>query len=96
LKERFAELLSIWQRPYGEDRAAAWKAFVEIYTPDTADEIIASAHRWVAAREPDKLQPLEKWLGNGAWKNLPPQKQTRKGREPTAGEIAIARYRDRS
>ncbi|MCA1533712.1 helix-turn-helix domain-containing protein [Bradyrhizobium sp. NBAIM03] len=86
-EEKFKVLLAIYDRPYGEDRAAAWKAYVEVYTPDHADEIEASARRWVAARPPEKLQPLEKWLRNGAWKHLPPQ------RRPTrnAGKVSLSK-----
>jgi hypothetical protein len=53
LKDRFAVLLAIWKRPWGkEDEAAAWEAFVEECRAGAdADEIIASARRWVAARK---------------------------------------------
>ena len=90
-KETFELLLSIYQRPYGEDRAAAWTAFIAIYTSETADEIIASAHRWVAARPADKLRKLETWLGNGAWKKQPPpKKQTRGSRDgPSLGQMML-------
>ena len=56
LKDKFALLLSIYFRPYGVDEAAAWKAFVQVCgnDPDIADEVIASARRWVAARPPRK------------------------------------------
>jgi hypothetical protein len=84
--ERFELLLSIWDRPYGNDRAAAWAAFIAIYTPAIDDEIIASACRWVAARPSEKLQKLETWLGNGAWKNLPPHKQPR----GKSGKVSLA------
>jgi hypothetical protein len=75
----FATLVAMWKRPHGdEDEEAAWKAFVAICNPhitaDIADEIVASARRWVAAyqHKPEMLKPLWKWLSNGAWKNQPP------------------------
>jgi helix-turn-helix protein len=96
-EDKFAVLLSIYDRPYGEDRAAAWTAYIEIYTPDIADEIEASARRWGAARPPEKLQPLEKWLRNGAWKKLPPSPTPKRGqRAASLGEKIIAKYGDRS
>jgi hypothetical protein len=75
--DRFSELLAIWQRPYGEDKAAASVAFIEACCgePAIADEIIASARRWVAARPPDKLQKLPTWLAQGAWQNQPPTRR---------------------
>jgi hypothetical protein len=94
-RETIETLLTIWRRPYGENRAAAWQAFVEIYTPEIGDELIASARRWVAARPPDILQPLEKWLRNGAWKNQPPSR-TRQGNssKPSLFGMTLAMTRD--
>jgi hypothetical protein len=89
--DRFSELLAIWKRPHGdEDEAAAWTAFVVICRedPEIADEIIASARRWVTAKaqEPEFLKPLEKWLARGAWKNLPPSPKPKRN----GGKVALS------
>jgi len=100
-RDNFGALLTIWKRPpWGdEDEAAAWVAYVEICRedPDIADEIVASARRWVAAyqHKPDMLKPLEKWLSKGTWKNLPPQrKQPRNAGKVSLSDIALAITRD--
>ncbi|MGY3347732.1 MULTISPECIES: hypothetical protein [unclassified Bradyrhizobium] len=94
-RETFEVLLTIWRRPYGESRAAAWQSFVEIYTPEIRDQLIASARRWVAARPPDKLQPLEKWLRNGAWKNQPPSRKWQgNSGKPSLFGMTLAMTRD--
>ncbi|MEI9922583.1 MAG: hypothetical protein WDN50_02450 [Bradyrhizobium sp.] len=71
-KDRFAELLSIWQRPWGEDDTDACLAFALVCRDADPDDIIASAPPRVAAVEPRFLKPLTKWLGRGLWKNQPP------------------------
>jgi hypothetical protein len=91
----FAELLSIWKRPHGdEDEDAAWPVFViaccscQRDPDDLATEIIASARRWVAAyqHKSDKLKPLWTWLSLNTWKNQPPPpKPTRNG-----GKVSLA------
>ncbi|MCA1390768.1 helix-turn-helix domain-containing protein [Bradyrhizobium sp. IC3123] len=88
--EVFDALLTIWSvRPHGIDQAAAWKVFVGIYPSGVSAEIIASALRWVSAyrHDPGMLQPLEKWLRNGAWKKEPPKRTERGG----SGKVAVAR-----
>jgi hypothetical protein len=94
--DRFSDLLAVWQRPWGENEAAARVAFAKACREADPDAIIASARAWVAAKEPDRhLQPLEKWLARGAWKNQPPSpKQKRNGGKVSLSNIALAISRD--
>lgn len=91
----FATLVAIWKRPHGdEDEDAAWRAFVSACIScqrdpdDIANDIIASARRWVAAyrHKPEMLKPLWKWLGNGTWKNQPPSPKPKRN----AGKVSLA------
>ena len=92
--DRFAELLAIWLRPWGEeDETDACLAFALVCREADPDDIIDSARRWVAAVEPRFLKPLAKWLVKGLWKKSPPPKPKHgKTREPTAGEFILNRY----
>ena len=96
LKDKFGLLLSIYKRPYGDDEVAAWRAFVQACgnDPDIADDILDSARRWIAARPPEKLQKLETWITQGAWKNSPPQKQPRGSGKVSLANIALAISRE--
>jgi hypothetical protein len=84
-RDYFEALCTIWQqRTYGLDKPAALKAYLAVLQEGgAAEDILASASRWVAAAKSadklDKLQALEKWLGQGAWRNPPPVKQQRNG-----------------
>jgi hypothetical protein len=91
----FATLVAIWKRPHGdEDEDAAWRAFVSACIScqrdpdDIANDIIASARRWVAAyrHKPEMLKPLWKWLSNGTWKNQPPSPKAKRN----AGKVSLA------
>jgi hypothetical protein len=79
--DRFAELLAVWQRPWGEDEPAAQRAFVIACREAEPDEIIAAARAWVsAADDPRFLKPLAAWLTKSLWQNQPPQRRpTRNG-----------------
>ena len=68
----FESLCLIWRKPDGINKPAAWKAFQAVCSEHPAEEVLASAERWVAATPPRYLKKLEDWLGNGAWRNEPP------------------------
>ena len=68
----FESLCLIWRKPHGINKAAAWKTFQAVCSEHPAEQILASAGRWVAATPPRYLKKLEEWLGNGAWRNDPP------------------------
>jgi len=54
----------------------------------TPADILDSARRWVAAREPRFLPKLEEWLANGAWRNDPPVRQANGHHKPSAAQVA--------
>ena len=86
----FEELRQLWQRPYGTNEVKALAAFNRV-TGDgevTPADILDSARRWVAAREPRFLPKLEEWLANGAWQNDPPTQLNGKHHKPSAAEVA--------
>ena len=72
LARDFESLCLIWRKPHGINKAAAWKAFQAVCSEYPAEEVLASAERWVAATPPRYLKKLEDWLGNSAWRNEPP------------------------
>ncbi|MBR0787393.1 helix-turn-helix domain-containing protein [Bradyrhizobium iriomotense] len=87
-EDRFAELLAIWQRPWGDDDTDACLAFALVCRDAHPDDIIASARAWVAAADdPRFLKPLAKWLTKGLWRKPPPQ------RRPTrnAGKVSLSK-----
>ncbi|MET4016055.1 helix-turn-helix domain-containing protein [Bradyrhizobium sp. S3.2.12] len=88
--DRFAELLAIWRRPWGEDDAAAHRALAVACREADPDDIIAAARAWVSAVEPRFLKPLATWLTNGLWQNQPPQrKPTRNGGKVSLSALAL-------
>ena len=96
----FEELRQLWQRPYGTNEVKALAAFNRV-TGDgevTLADILDSARRWVAAREPRFLPKLEEWLANGAWQNDPPTQLNGKHHKPSAAEVAanLAREAERN
>jgi hypothetical protein len=88
--EEFEELRQLWQRPYGTNEAKALAAFNRIIGDGDVlpAGILESAGRWVAATEPDRLQPLERWLDDGAWRNNPPARRNSSNRKRSAAEVA--------
>lgn len=86
----FPELLAVWQRPWGDDAAAAHRAFAMACREAEPDEIIAAARAWVSAVEPRFLKPLAEWLAKGLWQNQPPhRKPTRNGGKVSLSAIAL-------
>ena len=86
--EEFEELRRLWQRPYGMNEAKALAAFNRVICDVPPALILESARRWVAAREPAYLPPLERWLDDGAWRNDPPARRKHSQRKPSAAEVA--------
>lgn len=86
--EEFEELRRLWQRPYGMNEAKALAAFNRVTRDVPPAHILESARRWVAAREPAYLPPLERWLDDGAWRNDPPARRSHSQRKPSAAEVA--------
>ncbi len=74
LEKKFEELCHIWRdKPHGVGcKKTALKVFQAVCAEHDPDDILASAHRWVAVTEPQYLQALEKWLEHGAWRKEPP------------------------
>jgi hypothetical protein len=89
--DRFADLLAIWQRPWGEESEAdAGLAFAIACREADLDQIIDSARRWTAAVEPRFLKPLAKWLAKGLLKKSPPQRPRRNAGKVSLSAIALA------
>jgi Helix-turn-helix domain len=92
IEDRFAELLAIWQRPWGEDdEDAAHRAFASACREADPGDIIASARSWVAvADDPRFLKPLTKWLAKDLWRNQPPSpRQKRNGGKVSLSRLAL-------
>jgi hypothetical protein len=88
--DRFADLLAIWQRPWGEDDDAARIAFVEACREADPDAIIASAQAWVAAADhPRYLKPLTEWLAKGLWKKSPPSRAPKRNGKVSLSALAL-------
>jgi hypothetical protein len=96
----FEELRQLWQRPYGMNVAKALAAFDRVTGDDDVAPalILERARRWVAAREPAYLPPLERWLDDGAWRNEPPVRRSNSHHKPSAAEVAanLAREAERN
>jgi hypothetical protein len=90
--DRCAEILAIWQRPWGEDDDAARRAFATACREADPDDIIASARSWIAAADdPRFLKPLAMWLGKGLWKKQPPARRQRNGGKHALAERMLRR-----
>jgi hypothetical protein len=75
--EKFLEL---WRRParYRDDQVKIGKAFIKAAEANGVDAIMASAGRWVAARQPEFLPKPVPWLEEG-WRSEPPSKPSWEG-----------------
>jgi hypothetical protein len=78
-KERFGEFWQLWQRGHGDDGEKVRKAFACAVAEHGAEHVLASARRWVAAREPQYLPEPVKWLAGG-WQTNPPAKRASRNR----------------
>ncbi|KRR14529.1 helix-turn-helix domain-containing protein [Bradyrhizobium valentinum] len=102
--EGFEVLWSLWSSARlhntGQHEAEAWRVYAIVCRDAaTRDEIMTRAQRYLAAKADDRrhIHQLANWLSNDNWRKPPPeQKRTRKSREPTAGEILLRKYGDRS
>jgi Helix-turn-helix domain len=79
LEKGLEEFWLLWQRPYYDDRQKVYAAFTVAVSKHDMADILASARRWAAAREPKYLPEPVKWL-EGGWQSEPPPK-----RSPGAG-----------
>jgi hypothetical protein len=89
-EQLFAELWALWARPWLDDEAEGWKAFIKA-TGAGADpaDILAGAQTWTAAVEPRFRKPLVKWLHGRGWEKPPPQRRERKGGKPALTPMFI-------
>ena len=78
-KEDFGEFWQLWQRGHGDDGEKVRKAFACAVAEHGAEHVLASARRWVAAREPQYLPEPVKWLAGG-WQTNPPAKRASRNR----------------
>ncbi|WMT71074.1 helix-turn-helix domain-containing protein [Bradyrhizobium sp. Ash2021] len=78
LEEGFKEFWQLWQRGHHDDREQVSKAFIGAASKHDMADILASARRWAAAREPQYLPEPVKWL-KGGWQSEPPPKRSTGG-----------------
>jgi Helix-turn-helix domain len=85
LEEGFKEFWQLWQRGHHDDRQKVCKVFIDAASKHDMADVLASARRWAAAREPRYLPEPVKWL-EGGWQSEPPPK-----RSPGAGSGSRSR-----
>jgi hypothetical protein len=85
--DAYAELRTIWARPWTDDEGADRRAFEAACQRAEPEEIIQAARAYVAAADAPRFLPvLAKWLGTNGWTKAPPKPAARqhaaRGRSP--------------
>ena len=90
-REEFEELASLWHDgrgwPYTDrHEAEARRQYVIARRNASHDEIMAAAHAWVAAIQPDERPKLADWLSRDNWRKPPPKRRQTRG----TGKVSLA------